>query len=112
MVKPYKETIHKNFIIRILDVNSDVSNFVWHRDKLNRIVIPVCGEDWKFQFDNELPDNIEIFKEIIIQKNIYHRVIKGTTPLKIYIYETDKNLDSRLITKIKKIAKDAYNSNI
>jgi hypothetical protein len=112
VVKPYKETIHNNFIIRILDKNTHENDLVWHRDSSNRIVIPIEGENWKFQFDNKLPQHIKKFEEIVIPKNIYHRVIKGDTPLKLYIYETDKNLDSRLIEKIKKIAENVYNSKI
>lgn len=106
MVKPYIEKKYENFIIRTLDENTPNDELVWHRDKSNRIVIPISGEGWKFQFDNNLPEPIEKLKEIIILKNIYHRVIKGITPLILFIHESN---DIPSIAKIKEIKKGALN---
>lgn len=57
--------------------------FVWHRDKEDRIISAVSKTDWKFQIDNDIPKTIE--KEIFIPKGVYHRLIKGTGDLKLKI---------------------------
>jgi len=41
--------------------------------------------DWKFQFDNKLPQKLEIDSVIKIKKEEYHRLIKGTSPLSLEI---------------------------
>ena len=87
MVKPYTDITFGNFIIRNVNKNADESNFVWHRDKSDRIVIPIQGYGWKFQFDNELPQDVRLFKPITIPKNSYHRIIKGNSNLKVFIIE-------------------------
>jgi hypothetical protein len=45
------------------------------------------GVGWKFQFDNELPKEIGPGSTIHINKRCYHRLIKGSTPLKVRIVE-------------------------
>jgi len=112
VVVPYEQLKHDEFIIRTFDINTNDDELVWHRDKSNRIIIPVEGEDWQFQFDNELPITIRTFNTIIIDKNKYHRIIKGSTNLKIYILEYSEILDSGSIKKIIDKVKNEYNKNI
>ena len=48
---------------------------------------------WKTdRMDNELPVSLEVGKTYFIPKLFYHRVLKGTTDLKIRIEENDKTL--------------------
>jgi hypothetical protein len=70
----------------------DEMELKWHWDEEDRLIEPLAENDWQFQFDNELP--VMIYKQIFIPTGVIHRVIKGTTELKIKItkYETHKNI--------------------
>ena len=68
--------------IRIFDQDVDEMELVWHRDREDRVVELVEPTDWKFQFDNQLPQQID---KIFIPKGTYHRVIKGKGDLKIKV---------------------------
>jgi len=79
MYRPYQEEGE----IRTFSENVQEFELVWHRDKEDRIVVPLTTTDWKFQLDNDIPRTIE--KEIFIPKETYHRLIKGTGELKVRI---------------------------
>ena len=53
----------------------------------DRIVTVLEGEGWQFQFDEQVPQMINSFDIIRIPKGIYHRLLIGSTPLKIKIEE-------------------------
>ena len=73
---PFDEIIDNNVSIRVFKHDIKPELLVWHRDKEDRIII--CEEitDWKFQKDNQLP--VSFNNEIFIEKETYHRLIKGT----------------------------------
>ena len=79
--------ILKILIERIFDLSVDNEELVWHRDRRTRFVKVLEGVGWKFQFDNELPKEIGPGSTIHINKRCYHRLIKGSTPLKVRIVE-------------------------
>jgi hypothetical protein len=84
MIKPFDESkVNSNELVRHFDVNVDESELKWHWDEEDRDVEPLNENDWFFQFDNELP--IPINKKIHIPAGIIHRVIKGSTDLKVKI---------------------------
>lgn len=84
--KPFKEEfIGANRILRKFDHTAEDHLFKWHRDPEKRIIKAINENDWKFQLDNEIPQKIEINKEIVIEKGVYHRLIKGTNNLSIEI---------------------------
>ena len=88
MDKPYSQTnISENTFERIFDLSVDNEELVWHRDRRTRFVKVLEGVGWKFQFDNELPKEIGPGTTIHINKRCYHRLIKGSTPLKVRIVE-------------------------
>ncbi len=68
----------------IREFNDDVTqdDLVWHRDREDRIIEPLHKTDWKFQYDNELP--IEL-NRLFIPKGTYHRLIKGSSSLKLKV---------------------------
>lgn len=81
---PFKENkITDNISIREFSQNTDSGEFMWHRDREDRIVNSIYPTDWKIQIDNELP--IIIDHDIFIPKGIYHRLIKGTGNLNILL---------------------------
>jgi hypothetical protein len=86
--KPYNTSvISENKFIREFSKDVDQESLVWHRDKKDRLVKIIEGKDWSIQFDNFMPENLSVGSEFYIPKNTYHRIIKGTTDLKIEITE-------------------------
>lgn len=82
---PYKQTKEDNIILRTFSQDVDEDELVWHRDRRDRQVTVIGDTDWKFQFDDEVP---QLLKEVIfIPKNTYHRLIKGTGELTVSIWE-------------------------
>lgn len=81
-MKPYKEKkISENTFIREFKQETDSSEYIWHKDKEDRVIESIGDTDWLIQMDNELPKRIE--GRVFIPKEKYHRVIKGTGDLKI-----------------------------
>lgn len=73
--------------IREFEPDKTEHDFVWHRDREDRVIVVLEGSNWKFQFDNELPFCINKGDELFVPKMVYHRIIPGTTPLRIKIDE-------------------------
>ena len=55
----------------------------WHWDEEDREIEAVEKTDWMFQFDNDLP--VEINKKIFIPRGVIHRIIRGNEDLKLKI---------------------------
>lgn len=85
MELPFSEKINNGFYIRTFSSDLNENELKWHFDEEDRIVICENETDWLFQYDNELPITINKNEPIFIQKNIYHRIIKGTNNLKLKI---------------------------
>ncbi len=82
MALPFQETkLSDNEFIREFNQDTDSGEFMWHRDREDRIIESIGETDWLIQIDNELPK--EINKEVFIPMGSYHRLIKGTNDLKI-----------------------------
>jgi len=86
---PYiDDVIDRASKIRTFDPSKSKSHeYVWHRDESDREVTVLEGEGWKIQFDNELPQNINMNDTFFIPKMVYHRIIPGKTKLRIRIDE-------------------------
>jgi len=81
---PYtEEWLDSNTRIRHFDHTMPDHLFKWHYDLEDRVIEPLEETDWQFQFDDQLPIPIE--GQIFIPKGVYHRLIKGTTPLSLAI---------------------------
>jgi hypothetical protein len=79
---PFKEEIvSDNIFIREFKQDTDSGEFMWHRDREDRIIESIENTDWMIQLDDELPKVIQ--GEFFIPMGVYHRVIKGTGDLKI-----------------------------
>lgn len=87
----YKDArLTDNTWIRTFDPATTVSSeYVWHRDKKDRIVTVLEGEGWQFQFDEQIPEMINSGDRLVIDKGVYHRLIIGKTRLKLKIEEKD-----------------------
>lgn len=86
--RPYSEKTEDGYIIREFSQNTPSFEFVWHRDKEDRIVEAMHDTDWQFQLDNEFPVRLTKDK-LFIPKETYHRVIKGTGDLVVKIWQKD-----------------------
>ena len=81
MVRPYQD----DGSVRTFDTSVNSSELVWHRDREDRIVKVLEGKDWYFQFDDQLPFELKYGDQFFIEKMTYHRLIKGSTNLKVLI---------------------------
>lgn len=87
-MEPYIDQIIDDCKIRIFDPNNtNADEYVWHRDKNDRTITVLEGAGWMLQFDNELPQIINIGDNIFIPEMIYHRIIPGESALRIKINE-------------------------
>ena len=85
--KPFIETIiSENVVIREFDPIYPDHLYKWHSDPEDRVIEVLEDSDWRFQYDNELPTTLIVGVDIKIPKGVIHRIIKGTTSLKIKIY--------------------------
>lgn len=80
-MKPYVDIDN----LRIINHTTPQSELVWHRDREDRSVTIVEGNDWLLQMEDELPIRLNISQTYFIPKMTYHRVIRGTSTLKIEI---------------------------
>ena len=87
-MNPYIEEKSGNIIRRTFSHLVENEELTWHRDREDRIVIPLNENDWMVQFDNKLPKKLKTNEEYFIPKNVFHRVIKGTSDLVVEIIET------------------------
>jgi hypothetical protein len=84
MINPYTNLeITDKHIIREFSDETDLIEFMWHRDDEDRLVEALHNTDWQVQIDNELPTLLN--KPIFIPKHQYHRVIKGNGKLRVKI---------------------------
>lgn len=84
---PFKETkIGDNTFIREFSQDTDSGEFMWHRDREDRIIESIDDTDWGIQLDNQLPMKIE--GEVFIPMGVYHRLVKGTGDLIIKVKMT------------------------
>lgn len=78
---PFQEIkLEENTFIREFRQDTDSGDYMWHRDREDRIIESIGETDWMIQIDNELP---KVIDKVFIPMGVYHRVIKGTGDLKI-----------------------------
>lgn len=82
---PYTDEDFSDKIIRTFPNDTPEHLLKWHWDEEDREVFPLNKTDWKFQFDNKLPELIN--SKLEIPKGVYHRLIKGTGDLQLLIYK-------------------------
>jgi quercetin dioxygenase-like cupin family protein len=86
--RPYQEEkVDENSFLREFSVLSSDNDLEWHRDEESREIEVVAGKGWQFQYDNCLPVNIKPGDKISVEKNEWHRIIKGVTNLKLIVHK-------------------------
>ena len=86
---PYDEEINESYRVRVFSESVDDEDLKWHRDREDRLVEVIEGDGWEIQFDNELPKKLTPGTQIVIPEGVYHRVIKGSSELKIKVHFLD-----------------------
>ena len=89
-MKPYEDQLNlfdDSFVRTFDNVQSD--ELVWHRDKKDRTVKVIRSDNWKIQFDNELPNIMDEGDTININKEVYHRLHRGKGKLVLEIKENE-----------------------
>jgi len=88
VVRPYQETsVAPNIKHRTFNEDADESELCWHRDAEDRTVQVLEGSGWCLQLDNSLPMSLVPGREYFIPKHVYHRLIKGSSDLKVEIVQ-------------------------
>jgi quercetin dioxygenase-like cupin family protein len=87
VVKPYEENKTGNFILREFKNEVAQHDLVWHQDKKDRAVTVINGTGWKLQIDSGLPFPLKEGKTYNIPAKTWHRILRGTSTLKILIEE-------------------------
>jgi len=78
-----EEDLGDNVFIRTFSADTHPEEFKWHWDEQDRIIQAMDSTDWQFQFDNQLP--ISLNQEIFIKCGEIHRIIQGTSDVRIKI---------------------------
>ena len=76
-----------NVFQRVFNQDCPDDELVWHRDKRDRVVKVISGVNWKFQFDNQLPVTLKVGERFVIERETYHRILKGDGKLILEIEE-------------------------
>jgi hypothetical protein len=87
-MNPYVDKKEEDYIIRTFSQDTPSFEFVWHRDKEDRVVQAMHDTDWLFQMDNDIPRRLTESK-LFIPKETYHRIIKGTGDLVVKIWQKE-----------------------
>jgi len=90
--KPFEDfenSIYKKVFTRVIKEDVKQDQLIWHIDKKDRDIKVVWGTGWKLQNDNELPFEIKIGQTYHINKESFHRLLKGDSELKLEIKEYD-----------------------
>lgn len=78
-----------DFFYRIFEETGYDEELVWHRDRKDRDVYVVEANGWQFQFDNEVPFELQEGDTLHIRKMDYHRILRGCGRLVLKIIEKD-----------------------
>ena len=86
--KPYNQkNLNNGVFLRTFSKDILSEELVWHRDHYDRIVEVLEGDNWEIQFENQLPQTLNVGEEYVIPAYTYHRIKRGTTDLKVKIKE-------------------------
>ena len=87
-MNPYKDLTEGKEVIREFSADTDPMSLIWHEDQEDRIIEVLEGNEWKFQFDEDIPFEMVNGNKFEVPKGFLHRVIKGKGNLRIRIIKT------------------------
>jgi hypothetical protein len=87
MEYPFEQIEKEGKLVRTFSPDVDSDELKWHQDLMDRKVTIIESGGWSFQMDDGLPNKLSNAEQILIPKFVWHRVIKGETPLIVEIEE-------------------------
>jgi hypothetical protein len=87
MEYPFEQIEKEGKLVRTFSPDVDSDELKWHQDLMDRKVTIIESGGWSFQMDDGLPNKLLNAEQILIPKFVWHRVIKGETPLIVEIEE-------------------------
>jgi len=87
MEYPFEQIEKEGKLVRTFSPDVDSDELKWHQDLMDRKVTIIESGGWSFQMDNGLPNKLSNAEQILIPKFVWHRVIKGETPVIVEIEE-------------------------
>ena len=84
---PFEQIEREGKLIRTFTPDVDSEELKWHQDLMDRRVTIIEAGGWSFQMDDGLPNKLSNAEQITIPKLVWHRVIKGDSPLIVEIEE-------------------------
>jgi hypothetical protein len=87
MEYPFEQIEKEGRLVRTFSPDVDSDELKWHQDLMDRKVTIIESGGWSFQMDDGLPNKLSNAEQILIPKFVWHRVIKGETPLIVEIEE-------------------------
>jgi hypothetical protein len=87
-MNPYKDLTEGKEVIREFSADTDPMSLIWHEDQEDRIIEVLEGNEWKFQFDEDIPFEMVNGNKFEVPKGFLHRVIKGKGNLRVRIIKT------------------------
>ena len=83
---PFKhKVLSEDKFIRKFSKDVSKDELVWHRDAEDREIEVVAGSGWSFQKENCLPFELNSGDKLLIKKNEWHRILKGSSDLIIKV---------------------------
>ena len=83
---PYIERVlDESTVYRVFRPNTPEHVLKWHWDDEDREIKILVDTDWKFQFDNKIPQVLQKNEIVKVKAGEYHRIIKGSTYLAVKI---------------------------
>jgi quercetin dioxygenase-like cupin family protein len=83
---PFDEKqISDNVFVRKFSKDLSDDELYWHKDKEDRFIRVISGDNWFFQIDNELPILMSKGSDIFIPQKTWHRIVRGNSDLIIEI---------------------------
>ena len=70
---------------RTFDASVDPAELKWHWDEQDRFVTANHDTDWRFQYDNQLPQAMLEGVSFYIIAGTWHRLIKGSGSLTLEV---------------------------
>lgn len=105
---PFKETrVSQNVYRRTFSPDLEADDLVWHRDAEDRKIYVVESRGWKFQHDDNLPVDLNPGDVISVEREQWHRVIKGSGALVVEVHKKPNDMIKITVGELKQKINEA-----
>jgi hypothetical protein len=87
MKETHKTYITKNCFLKVFSINAKDEEYNYHLDPNSRLIKVLEGTGWSIKFKNRTAKQIGPGSVIHISKRVIHKLIKGTSNLKVQVLE-------------------------